>query len=123
MDDAGFDEEYADPIGLSPFVDAGPRPVFHTHNEDAAGPLADRSTHGGAGLLNEIELGLSFELGEQTLTLGELEAVGPGYIFRLAQPVADTEIGIRVNGRIVGSGQLVSLGDVLGVRVTRFLQS
>lgn len=124
MDDAGFEDEFADPIGLSPFADAGPEHALHADGDDrSAAAAANGSPHPDAGLFGELELGLSFELGEQTLTLGELEAIGPGYVFRLAQPVADTQIGIRVNGRVVGNGQLVSLGDVLGVRVTRLLQA
>ncbi|WP_166618327.1 type III secretion system cytoplasmic ring protein SctQ [Paraburkholderia madseniana] len=123
MDDAGFEDEFADPIGLSPLTDAGPEHALHARGEAGEAVAANGSPHPDANPFGELELGLSFELGEQTLTLGELGAIGPGYVFRLAQPVADTQIGIRVNGRVVGNGQLVSLGDVLGVRVTRLLQA
>ncbi|KVN02929.1 FliM/FliN family flagellar motor switch protein [Burkholderia diffusa] len=71
--------------------------------------------------LGDVELALQFQLCEQVLSLSQIGTVAPGYVFRLQQPVSETTVGIRLNGQLIGGGILISLGDVLGVRVTHFL--
>jgi type III secretion protein Q len=127
MDDTGFEEGMAETIEPPTWSDE--------RTGDAARATGDARTHAAAGdpeqgdpaagepdPFDSIELPLAFELGEQTLTLGDLGSIAPGYVFRLPQTVSETSIAIRLNGRVVGNGQLVALGDALGVRVTRFLQ-
>lgn len=117
MDDTGFEEGMAETIEPPTWSDerTGDTGV-------AAGDVAADAAAGEPDPFDSIELPLTFELGEQTLTLGELGSIAPGYVFRLPQTVSETSIAIRLNGRVVGNGQLVALGDALGVRVTRFLQ-
>lgn len=69
--------------------------------------------------LSKLELQLDFELGDVMLPVGEIEKVGPGYVFELPQDVADSEVLIRVSGQIVAVGEIVAVGRRLGVRVTR----
>lgn len=117
MDDTGFEVEGAETIEPPAWSDERTGDAGTAAGDIAADAAADEPDP-----FDSIELPLAFELGEQTLTLGELGSIAPGYVFRLPQPVAETSIAIRLNGRVVGSGQLVALGDALGVRVTRFLQ-
>ncbi|THF57265.1 type III secretion system cytoplasmic ring protein SctQ [Pseudothauera rhizosphaerae] len=66
--------------------------------------------------LDEVEIRLSFDLGDKTLTLGELAALQPGQTFTLDAPPARL-VAIRANGRLVGRGELVRIDDAAGVRV------
>ena len=70
--------------------------------------------------LDALEVSLRFEVGELQVTLGELEQLKPGHVFDLAQPLAQSAVRILAHGRTVGAGQLVAVGDRLGVRVTEF---
>lgn len=54
-----------------------------------------------------------------TLTLAELSGIAAGQILELRQPVEGARVELRANGRVFGSGELVSLGETLGVKVTR----
>lgn len=53
------------------------------------------------------------------LSLGELAGLGAGQVLSLAQPVDNATVSLRANGRVIGSGELVSLGELLGVKITR----
>lgn len=61
---------------------------------------------------------LEFELGTLTLPLGELSSLKPGYVFQLPGKLEEARVVIRAGGRRVGQGELVAVGDVLGVQVT-----
>jgi type III secretion system YscQ/HrcQ family protein len=60
---------------------------------------------------------LEFEVGTLSLSLAELAALKPGYVFQLANCVAGAQVGIRANGTRIGQGELVAVGDVLGVQL------
>jgi type III secretion system YscQ/HrcQ family protein len=62
---------------------------------------------------------VEFDLGEKTVPIGELETWRPGCIVEMEPPRAaeNVAVGIRVNGRLIGSGDLVRLGDRLAVRI------
>ncbi|HSD37136.1 MAG TPA: FliM/FliN family flagellar motor switch protein [Rhodocyclaceae bacterium] len=69
--------------------------------------------------LSKLELQLDFELGDVMLPVGEIEKVGPGYVFELPQDVADSEVLVRVSGKVIAVGEIVAVGRRLGVRITR----
>lgn len=54
-----------------------------------------------------------------TLSLAELGRLSAGQILELRQPVEGARVELRANGKVFGSGELVSLGETLGVKVTR----
>ena len=60
---------------------------------------------------------LEFELGRTELSVGELADLQPGYVFPLATALEGSNVAIRANGRDVGRGELVAVGDTLGVRL------
>ncbi len=66
--------------------------------------------------VDEIEIRLSFDLGEKTLRLAELAALQPGQVLELDRPPPRI-VAIRANGRLVGRGELVHVADQVGVRV------
>lgn len=66
--------------------------------------------------LDALPVRLSFRVGEAAMTLGEFGTLGPGALI----PVAggpDATVEILANGRRIGTGELVSLGEARAVRV------
>ena len=68
--------------------------------------------------LEQLPIKLSFDVGEQTLTLAELRELNTGHTVALTRPVTDGVI-IRANGVVVGNGNLVDMDGRFGVMVTR----
>ncbi len=60
---------------------------------------------------------LEFELGQLEVSLGELAALQPGYVFNLPAHLEGANVVIRANGRSTGRGEVVAVGDTLGVRL------
>lgn len=68
--------------------------------------------------VNDLEIELTFVVGQSTLTVGELRSLAPGFVFELAG-VCDG-VTICANGKEIGKGELLEVGDRVGVRVTAF---
>jgi type III secretion protein Q len=73
--------------------------------------------------LDALEVALRFEVGDLSLTLGELKSVQAGHVFELAQPLNRSPVRILAHGNLLGKGHLVAVGDRLGVRVAEFAPS
>jgi type III secretion system YscQ/HrcQ family protein len=69
--------------------------------------------------LDDLPVRLVFELGRVELSLGELQRLAPGALVPLARLV-DEPVDIMANGRRLGRGTLVQIGDSLGVRIVSF---
>lgn len=81
-------------------------------NQSAAEESADVS-------LGDVQLNLVCQVGSVQLSLAELEQLGEGSVLALPEGGSDF-VELLVNGRSVGRGELVKMGDGLGVRLTRF---
>lgn len=68
--------------------------------------------------LEEVEVRLTFDIGQQSLTLAELRRIAAGATFDLGRDPRRA-VNIRANGRLVGTGELVRVEERIGVRVTR----
>jgi type III secretion protein Q len=66
---------------------------------------------------DSIPVSLDFDLGNLAVPLGELAALKPGYVFELPNSLDSVRVVIRANGTRVGHGELVAVGDVLGVQL------
>lgn len=66
--------------------------------------------------LDAIEVRLGFDLGDKTLTFGELAALQPGQVLTLDASLPRL-VAIRANGSLIGRGELVQVADRVGVRV------
>jgi type III secretion system YscQ/HrcQ family protein len=78
------------------------------------------STEEGAHNAQDIEalpVALTFEAGEMDLTIGALQALAPGTTLSLGRSLEDSPITVRANGRRFATGELVLIGDFLGVRI------
>jgi type III secretion protein Q len=68
-----------------------------------------------------IEIDLTFELGRSTIELAELGTLAPGYVFTLGRD-PKAAIDIMAHGRRIGRGEVVRVGDTLGVRIVRLAE-
>lgn len=66
--------------------------------------------------LEDLPVTLVFELGRTLLPMGEIKRLGPGMIVPLAELKNET-VDIIANGKRVGRGEIVRIGESLGVRV------
>jgi type III secretion protein Q len=60
---------------------------------------------------------LRFELAQWTASLGEIGSLAPGAVLDLGQRLDDHAVSIWVEQRCIGKGQLVAIGERLGVRL------
>ena len=67
----------------------------------------------------KLPLPLQPELGQCSLTVGEILALAPGSLIKLSRPLGE-KIDINVAGVRFGSGELVRMGGVLSVRMAGF---
>jgi type III secretion protein Q len=70
--------------------------------------------------LDALEVALRFEVGDLSLSLGELKTIRAGHVFDLGQPLNRSTVRILAHGNVLGKGHLVAIGDRLGVRVSEF---
>jgi type III secretion system YscQ/HrcQ family protein len=73
-----------------------------------------------AAAADNIPVSLDFDLGNLAVPLGELAALKPGYVFELPISLDAVRVIIRANGTRIGHGELVAVGDVLGVQLLAF---
>ncbi|TAJ21579.1 MAG: flagellar motor switch protein FliN [Planctomycetota bacterium] len=69
------------------------------------------------GLL-DVQVTVTVEVGRAKLSLGELARLGPGSLIELDREVHE-HADIRVNGKLVARGEIVTIGSTYGVRITR----
>ena len=65
----------------------------------------------------QLPVRVAFELGEVELALGALADMQPGYVFALPAHLEGANVVIRANGAIAGRGEVVAVGETLGVRL------
>lgn len=72
--------------------------------------------------VNNVEIELTFVVGQTTLTVGELRSLAAGFTIELPTP-AGSALTICANGKPIGQGELIEVGDHLGVRITELSAS
>ena len=72
-----------------------------------------------AGSLDELQLPVAFELDTARVSLAELASMQPGYAVELDVPLREATVRLVCHGRTLGTGQLIAIGEHLGVRITR----
>lgn len=68
--------------------------------------------------IDETPVELVFELGRKHLTIAEMRSLGVGAPLPLDR-VVDSAVDIFAGGRRIGAGEVVQIGDRIGVRITR----
>jgi type III secretion protein Q len=70
--------------------------------------------------LDDLPIRLVCQIGSVELSLAHLREMGPGSLLQLNAGAQDG-VDLMVNGRRVGRGELVTIGDGLGVRLLEFI--
>jgi type III secretion protein Q len=97
-----------------------PAPVFNedpTMNDHEQAGATPAEAAPAADPARRLPMQLEFELGRTEMSIGELADLQPGYVFPLATALEGSNVTIRANGRVAGRGELVAVGDTLGVRL------
>ncbi|MEL6126678.1 MAG: type III secretion system cytoplasmic ring protein SctQ [Pseudomonadota bacterium] len=66
----------------------------------------------------DLEVQVTFEIARFSLPVGALDGVGPGYVFTLPGDLTTGTLDIRAAGQRIGRGELVRVGDAIGVQIT-----
>ncbi|MFD9901091.1 FliM/FliN family flagellar motor switch protein [Mesorhizobium sp. NPDC059025] len=81
----------------------------------AAGHALDDTT------LDDLPVALAFEIGRKAMPLGDIRKLTAGAIVQLDR--AGQAVDIVANGKRVGQGEMVRIGESLGVRITRMFDN
>lgn len=68
-------------------------------------------------LIEHVEVEVEVLLGEARLTVAELGKLAMGDVLPVDRTIAEAA-DIRVNGRVIARGEIVTVGDTFAVRVT-----
>ncbi|PJE80008.1 Yop proteins translocation protein Q [invertebrate metagenome] len=85
--------------------------------ENMEEPPAEPKAFPGEMGVSDLSVELLFEVGQHKMTIGELQALQPGYVFDLNRPV-DHPVRILANGKVIGSCELVNIDNRIGARIT-----
>ncbi len=71
-------------------------------------------------LLQDVDVKLTVEIGSTSLTLRELLALGEASVIELDRH-ANELLDVFVNGTLIGRGEVVTVGEKFGVRMTELV--
>lgn len=80
----------------------------------------DDEAPSGWGLLAQIPLRLSVEIGSVSRTMSELLAMRRDSVIELDRPV-DAPVDVLANGRVIARGDVVNAGERFGVKITEIV--
>ncbi|MGJ8517564.1 type III secretion system cytoplasmic ring protein SctQ [Carnimonas bestiolae] len=81
-------------------------------------PLSSEHSGDEVNTFDDIPIELQAELARIDLTLAELGQLSAGSLLPIDR-APDASITLRANGRAIGTGRLVQLGDALAIQITR----
>ena len=76
------------------------------------------SVERGLALLKDVEVEVTLEVGRKRMKIGDLLRMGAGQTLEL-EKAAGEPLEIVVNGRVIGRGEAVVIGDRYGLRITQ----
>ncbi|MEW6343399.1 MAG: type III secretion system cytoplasmic ring protein SctQ [Pseudomonadota bacterium] len=91
-----------------------PSMTYNNERTDAAHLDVDT-----AGSLDDLDLPVKFEIETVTLPLVQLSALRAGYVLELPGTLRDARVRLVSYGQLIGFGELVTVGEQLGVRVVQ----
>ncbi|WP_440967344.1 type III secretion system cytoplasmic ring protein SctQ [Massilia sp. GER05] len=69
--------------------------------------------------VSDVELPVHIEVVTVNLPIGQIAALQPGYILALPVALADADIRLVAHGQTLAFGELVAIGDQLGLHIRR----
>jgi flagellar motor switch protein FliN/FliY len=97
-------------------------PTPEASNEENAAPpaVAAPTLPDAMGMLRDVEVELTLEIGRRRMKISEVVKLGPGRTVELDK-LAGEPLELLVNGRLIGRGEAVVVGDRYGIRITEIL--
>ena len=89
-------------------------------NDMSGGFPVDSSVAANFRLLQDVDVKLTVEIGSTSLTLRELLALGETSVIELDRE-ANELLDVFVNGTLIGRGEVVTVGEKFGVRMTELV--
>lgn len=83
-------------------------------------PLANGAVAANFRLLQDVDVKLTVEIGSTQLSLRELLALGEASVIELDRQ-ANELLDVFVNGTLIGRGEVVTVGERFGVRMTELV--
>jgi flagellar motor switch protein FliN len=80
-------------------------------------PSGDGGGGADLGRLQNVPVELAIEIGRTRMTIGEALALGPGSVVTVGRLAGDP-VDLLVNGRVIARGEVVSIDEELGLRIT-----
>jgi len=72
--------------------------------------------------IGALEVPVNFEIDTVALPIDQLAAMRQGYVIGLSRATSDMQVRLTAHGQVIGHGELVSVGDHLGVRILQMAQ-
>lgn len=91
----------------------------HADAPEAASPdpaLAPAAYH----ILRNVEVEITLEIGRRRMRIADVLKLAPGQTLSLSK-AAGEPLDIYINGRLLGRGEAVVLGDRYGIRITELV--
>ena len=86
--------------------------------ESMAAPETTPAYH----LLRDVEVEITVEIGRRNMRIADVLKLNPGQTLSLSK-AAGEPLDLFVNGRLLGRGEAVVVGDHYGVRITELVSS
>ncbi|WP_018606688.1 type III secretion system cytoplasmic ring protein SctQ [Uliginosibacterium gangwonense] len=71
--------------------------------------------------MQDLELPVQLELDSLAMPLGKLCNIQSGHVLELPVPISDTQIRLVSYGQVLGFGQLVAVGENLGLQIIKMI--
>ncbi len=96
---------------------AGPPLTLSTHQETSAMSENEPAPEAAEPTAPDVPVRLEFDLGRLEFKYEDLAGLQPGYVFALPSRLEGVNVTIRANGRDAARGEIVAVGETLGVRL------
>lgn len=88
--------------------------------DPAQGGVAQAGVAANLRLLQDVDVRLTVEIGSTTLSLRELLALGESSVIELDRQAGEL-LDVFVNGTLIGRGEVVTVGERFGVKMTELV--
>ncbi|GAA4215396.1 MULTISPECIES: flagellar motor switch protein FliN [Sphingomonas] len=89
-------------------------------NDMTGGFAIDAAVAANLRLLQGVDVKLTVEIGSTTLSLRELLALGESSVIELDRQAGEL-LDVLVNGTLIGRGEIVTVGERYGVKMTELV--
>lgn len=89
-------------------------------NDMTGGFPIDAAVAANLRLLQDVDVKLTVEIGSTTLSLRELLALGEASVIELDRQAGEL-LDVLVNGTLIGRGEVVTVGERFGVKMTELV--